>query len=320
MKKVTLKEIAQKLGVTVGTVSHVLNGIDDISQDTKERVLRTAKEMGYIQNVSAVSLRSGRSNTIAIIIPDVSNPHLSNQVKLIEEGLRACNYTAVIFNTNEDEEAEYNAIVTAVSRNVDGILLCPSQQSSDNIKFLQNVEVPYVLIGRCFADGNSDYVTADDFEGGRLAGEWLIEKGYKKPVYIGAYKYIESSTLRFDGLCAAFKSHGAELEKGRFIETSTKGDGNKDAFKRLSESGIEYDSIVAFSDFIAFEFMSMVGKNIPVIGFDAINLNLHVPFSYISVGMSANGWADIALDVLFKKISGETKTFRMLCPVKIYEF
>lgn len=320
MNKVTLKDIAQKLGVTVGTVSHVLNGIDDISAPTRERVMKAAKEMGYIPNSSAVSLRSGKTNTIAIIVPDISNPHLANQVKLIEEGLRQKNYTAIILNTNEDEEAEYNAIVTACSRNVDGILLCPSQQSRDNIEFLQKVEIPYVLIGRYFADGNSDYVTADDLEGGRLAGKWLIDKGYKKPVYIGAYKYIEPSVLRFDGLCQAFLEEKIVLDNSRFFETSSKGDGNAEAFKRLSESGVEYDSIVAFSDFIAFELMSMVKKEIPVIGFDAINSHMHIPFSYVSVGMSDGGIADRVLDVIFKKMAGETERFQVLCPVKVYEF
>ncbi len=320
MNKVTLKDIAQSLGVTVGTVSHVLNGIDDISLPTREKVLKAAKEMGYIPNNSAVSLRSGKSNTIAIIVPDVSNPHIANQVKLLEDGLRLRNYTALILNTNEDEDSEYNAIVTAASRSVDGILLCPSQQSRDNIKFLQKIEIPYVLIGRYFAGGNSDYVTADDFEGGRLAGKWLIDKGFTSPVYIGTYKYIEPSGLRFDGLSSAFESENITIDNSRFFETSSKRDGIKEAFKRLSESGIQYDSIVAFSDFIAFELMSMVKKGVPVIGFDAINSHLHIPFSYVSVGMSGNGWSDTALDVLFEKMDGNTERFQKLCPVKIYEF
>jgi len=74
MKKVTLKDIASELGVTVGTVSHALNGLDDISPKMKQQVLETAKRLGYISNSSAVSLRSGKTKTVAIIIPDVSNP------------------------------------------------------------------------------------------------------------------------------------------------------------------------------------------------------------------------------------------------------
>ena len=103
MKKVTLKDIANEVGVTVGAVSHVLNGIDDISEETKERVLEAVDRLGYISNGSAVSLRSGKTNTIAIIIPDISNPHLAYQIKLIEDKMRRFNYSVIILNTNENE-------------------------------------------------------------------------------------------------------------------------------------------------------------------------------------------------------------------------
>ena len=85
MKKVTLKDIANELGVTVGTVSHALNGIDDISEETKARVLEAAERLGYISNGLAASLRSGKTNTVAVIAPDISNPHLAYQIKLIED-------------------------------------------------------------------------------------------------------------------------------------------------------------------------------------------------------------------------------------------
>lgn len=320
MKKITLKDIAQRLGVTVGTVSHVLNGIDDISPDTRDRVLAAAKEMGYIPNISAASLRSGRSNTIAIIIPDISNPHIAFQIKLIEEKLKENNYTAIILNTDEDESAEYNAIVTACSRNVDGILICPSQRSRDNIRFLQTVEIPYVLIGRSFAEGDSDYVCADDEKGGRLAGEWLISKGCRKPVYIGAYKYIETSVQRFKGLCSAFSEVGVELTDKHFFETSPKGDLTRKAYEGLVASGVEFDSIVAFSDYIAFEIMTLVPRSVYVIGFDAVNTHLHIPCHHSSVGMTGNGWADTALQFLFDKIDGSDDSHRHLVDVKLYEF
>ena len=126
MKKVTLKDIANELGVTVGTVSHVLNGIDDISEETKLRVLDAARRMGYISNGLAASLRSGKTKTVALIIPDISNPHLAYQTKLIEDKMREQGYSVIILNTNEDERTEEEAIRTACSRQVDGILLCPA--------------------------------------------------------------------------------------------------------------------------------------------------------------------------------------------------
>ena len=135
MKKVTLKDIANELGVTVGTVSHVLNGINDISEPTRLRVLETAERLGYVSNNAAVSLRSGRTRTVAVIVPDVSNPHIAHQVKLIEERLREARYSVIILNTGEDEASEKEAILTACGKQVDGILLCPTQKSKRNLRF-----------------------------------------------------------------------------------------------------------------------------------------------------------------------------------------
>ena len=204
MKKITLKDIAKELNVTVGTVSHALNGIDDISEETKKRVLKTAKKMGYISNSSAVALRSGKTNTIAMIVPDISNPHIAYQTKLIESKMKEHNYSVFILNTNEDEDIEYKAITTALSKQVDGILICPCQKSTTNIEFLQRVEIPFALVGRFYSELNTDYVCADDFKGGYLAGKFLVEKGRKNPVYFGAYKYIESSVNRFNGIKKAY--------------------------------------------------------------------------------------------------------------------
>lgn len=323
MKKVTLKDIANELGVTIGTVSHVMNGIDDISEETKVKVLDTAKKMGYIANTAAVSLRSGKTNTIAVIAPDISNPHLAHQVKLIEDKLKSKKYSVIILNTNEDEEEEYNAIVTAASKQVDGIMLCPAMHSTKNIEFLNNIGIPYILIGRFFQDFNTDYVCADDIKGGYLAGKYLLENGYKNPLYIGAYKYVESSTNRFCGLKKAFEENNLPLSDSRFIEISPKVDNVKDILKTLKNESVTFDSIVVFSDLLAFEILHYIKKdykNLPVIGFDAINTHLHLPFHNISIGMKSGGWATKAASVLLKKINGANDEFREIIDVELFEF
>lgn len=325
MKKITLKDIANELGVTVGTVSHVLNGIDDISEETKKRVLEKARELGYISNNSAVALRSGRTNTIAIIIPDISNPHISHQIKLIEERMQRAGYSVIILNTNENEETEYKAIVTACSKRVDGILICPTQQSAKNIEFLNKVDVPYILIGRYFADFDTDYVCADDFKGGYLAGKFLAKKGCTRPVYIGAYDYIEASKERFDGVCKAFSEHGAEISEERFIQTSPNKPDSLNVFEKVFTGGIKFDSVIAFSDLIAFEIMSELKKSdatrhIPIVSFDAINSHLYLPFYNVSVGMTDGGWAEEASLALIEKINGNKRECKKLIDVKLFEF
>lgn len=325
MKKVTLKDIANEVGVTVGAVSHVLNGIDDISEETKERVLDAVDRLGYISNGSAVSLRSGKTNTIAIIIPDISNPHLAYQIKLIEDKMRRFNYSVIILNTNENEKTEHEAIVTACSKQVDGILLCPSQHSKKNIRFMNKLGIPYVLIGRFFDGFDTDYVCADDVKGGYIAGEYLIGNGYKNPIYIGAYDYIEASINRFKGICNVFSDNGMEFEKERFIQISPDAKDVNKIIDEIKNSGTEFDSIIAFSDLVAFKMVSQIKEKfgdryIPIVSFDAINSHLYMPFYNISVGMVDNGWANKASSVLIDKINGKGKRCKEFIDVKLYEF
>lgn len=322
MKKVTLKDIAKELNVTVGTVSHVLNGVDDISKETRQKVLSTAKKLGYITNASAAALRLGRTYTIAVIVPDISNPHIAHQIKLIEDKMRSLNYSVVILNTNEDEEVEYKAITTACSKQVDGILLCPCQQSTDNVDFLRSLEIPFALIGRFFADMDIDYVCADDVKSGYLAGKKLLEKGCKNPLYIGAYSYIEGSQNRFEGLKRAYAEAGIPIDRNRFLEMNPMGFVTEPIIERVrSKEG--YDGIVAFSDVIAFQIMSCMTqtqrKNTPVIGFDAIASHLYLPFAFTSIQMVGNGWAEKAAEILLKKIEGAKETFQELIDVTIFE-
>lgn len=320
MKKVTLKDIANEVGVTVGAVSHVLNGVDDISEETREKVLDAIERLGYISNGAAVSLRSGKTNTIAIIIPDISNPHLAYQIKLIEDKMRRFNYSVIILNTNENEKTEHDAIVTACSKQVDGILLCPSQHSLKNIKFMKKLGIPYLLIGRYFANFDTDYVCADDVKGGYLAGEYLIKKGCKNPVYFGSYNYIEPSKNRFDGMREAFSENGIHIDESRIIEVSPDARDIDEAVGKLTEKSIVYDSIVAFSDLIGFKIISQIKKDVPVVCFDAVNSHLYMPFFNVSIGMVNNGWANKAASVLIDKINGERKNCKEFIDVKLYEF
>lgn len=319
MKKVTLKDIANELNITVGAVSHVMNGIDDISEETKKKVLVTAERLGYISNSSAASLRSGKTFSIAVIVPDISNPHIAQQIKFIEDKLRISGYSVIILNTNEDSGSERNAIVTACSKQVDGILICPTQHNTENIELLEKLDIPFVLIGRYFSEYDTDYVCADDFKSGCLAGKYLLDKSYTNPLYIGAYEYIEASRNRFMGLKKAFSEQGIELSGDRFVKISPKADNVSEIAEEISKNNISFDSIVAFSDLVAFEVMSVI-KNVPVVGFDAISSHLHIPFAGVSIGMVDGGWAEKAASVLLKKIKGYSKRIHEIIDVKIYEF
>ena len=326
MKRVTLKDIAAELNVTIGTVSHALNDMNDISPATKERVKATAKRMGYIRDNLANSLRSGKTNTLAVIIPDISNPLISRQVLQIELEAQKRDYTTIIFNTNGDQELERQSILTAYQNRVDGILLCPVQKNEDTVRFLDSLSIPFVLIGRYFENYDTNYICADDLKSGLLAGNYLLDRGYRSTVYVGASKNLLGSKQRLEGLKKAFSERGIPFDDSYILETDPRGDEIEELVNRLE--GMKYDSIVAFSDLIAFSIRYIYAKkhNSPmdtmILGFDAVQRYTMLPFSHVSVGMLDDGWAKGSLEMLLSAINGDIKAQNVhrLVDVGLFEF
>ncbi|NCB02347.1 MAG: LacI family transcriptional regulator, partial [Spirochaetia bacterium] len=183
-QRVTMKDIAIATGFTVNTVSHALKDLKDISEETKKIIKDKAKEMGYLTNMVAVSMRSGVTHTLAIIIPDIANPFFATKVKEMDKLLRDNGYNSIIMNTDEDSEVEYEAVRTAISRKVDGILICPTQKSEDIFDLLISNSIPYVIVGRKFSTRLFYTVVWDDVMAGYLATEHLIKSGKKHILYL----------------------------------------------------------------------------------------------------------------------------------------
>ena len=307
MKHVTLSDIAKKTGYSVNTVSHALHNKPDISEKTKEYIVQAAKEMGYIANASASSLRSGKSKSAAIIIGDISNPHFSIMIKEMESQLRKHGYTAIILNTDEDERLERIAIVSAISKGVDGIILCPVQKTTDNIAFMQQSGISYVLLGRRFEKFDTNFVVCDDVNGGFAAAQHLIELCHKKLLFIHAPLYISSAYERLMGVKRAAEAYGiADL---RCCEVSLTE--NDDAILQALQAHADCTGIICFNDLMAMQvchFLKTLGKRVPqdvsVIGFDNIVSKFFFPLMLSSVTSSKTKMSEIAVDILMDCIGG----------------
>ena len=144
-RRVTLKDIAEKTGFTVNTVSQALRGSPKLREETKAAIRAAAKELGYVHNALAGSLRSGSSRTIAIIVGDTSNLRFSIQLHAFELAFRTLGYQVIVMNTDETAQYELDAVKNAVRSSVDGVLLCPCQKSRAAIDLLESCRTPYVL-------------------------------------------------------------------------------------------------------------------------------------------------------------------------------
>lgn len=287
---ITLKDIAKETGYSVNTISRALRGKDDISEETRKHIKETANKLGYIYNALASSLRSGHSNTIAVIFGDVSNPHFGIMMKEIEGSARSYGYNSFLLNTNEDEELERAAIQSALNKSVDGIIICPSQHSNKNIQFLMDSGIPFVQLGRRFENYDANYVICNDELGGYQATKNLLDNGHKNILMLSGPSYISSANDRLAGYRRAHEEYGIEVQEALVREVPITSDGCSYVIDDILKGDIEFSAIFAFSDMIAWEawlHLKQHGYRVPedfsLIGFDHIQSRLSIPYKLSSI-------------------------------------
>ena len=179
--RVTLQDIAEVTGFTVNTVSRALKNKDDISRETCEKIQKAAREMGYVRNYLASSLRSGRTKTLAMITGSMINPFYAILGDLIQR------------------DVELKSVERAISRQVDGVLITPCSFESPALSSLRESRIPFVLLSRYQEGTRDDCVYCDDEKGGYLAAKYLLETGHRKVAMLSYHQVVFSSRKRFTG-------------------------------------------------------------------------------------------------------------------------
>jgi LacI family transcriptional regulator len=213
MKSVSIKDIANEVGVSTTTVSFVLNGKAKekrISEDLKNEILKIASRLNYRPNQIARGLRTGQTHTLGLIVEDISNPFFANLAKVVEEEADKFGYTVMFCCTENSESKASNLINMLNHRQMDGFIITPTPGMEEDIMRLTEQKKPLVLIDRYFPDLDSSYVTVDNYKGAYEATRYLVGKGYKR---VGLVT-IESSQVqmqkRLEGYYGALKDHGVQ--------------------------------------------------------------------------------------------------------------
>lgn len=232
MKKITIKDVAREAGVSVTLVSFVMNakvGEDGrldcpVNPETAARVLEVAKRLGYRRNAAAASLRSGRSNTIAVITTDISNNYFAGISRYIEDKSAQYGYTVLFCSSDENAEKLASVIDTVLAYNIDGLIVAPVPGGREAISKAIDSKVPVVLLDRDI-DGLEGVgkVLLDDVKAGDMATEFLISNGYRKIEMISYELDISSISERAEGYRRTMAAHGLESR----VDTTTYGDPQK---------------------------------------------------------------------------------------------
>ncbi len=304
-KRVTLHDLAQRTGYTVNTVSRALKDKSDISQATREYIQSVANEMGYIRNVMASSLRSGRTKTLGVILGGMSNPYYGVMADAIQNAATEHGYSLLIQCSRDNPDLELQAAEAAISRQADGVLLFPSNQAQRTIDRMRAVGMPFILMARQPGPGMADSVLCNEELGAYLATRHLIDAGRRKLAFLSSFDVNFSSPHRKSG----FERACAESSVECFSAICS---GNDDIFRQLltwKEQGV--DGLFVFCDVEAWNVIKLLQEHgiapqtMGITGFDNIQGTLPFPSPLCSIDYNLEGMAQTGIDLLRKRIHGD---------------
>ena len=319
---VTLRDIAEATGYTVNTVSRALKDKPDISRATCRKIQQAAREMGYVRNDIASSLRSGRTRTFALIIGGLTNPFYSVLADLMQREAFRLGYGLMLLCSRDDPEMELHAVEMALSRRVDGVMITPSVDAAPALSLLRNSGLPYLLLNRYMEDGGDDYVISDDEQGGFLAARHLLEEGHRKIAMLSFFPVAYSMRKRYLGFRRACREAGLADGDAPFARC-----GDEQAIRDLvldwRRQGIT--GIFSFCDREAWTLLSILdscGLRVPedmaVIGYDNLQDELHYGQAICSVDGRLGEETRAAVEMLRSRIHHpELPPQRVILPVSV---
>lgn len=306
----SVRDVATRAGVSVGTVSNVLNRPDKVSPQTVERVRKVIDELGFVRNDAARQLRAGRSLSIGLIVLDVSNPFFTDVARGAEDRAAQDGLTVLLGNSDESAEREAAYLDLFEKQRVHGVLISPVGDSADRLDRLHARGIPAVLVDRPTTDERFSSVAVDDVAGGYLAVRHLIDTGRRRIAVVGGPANLRQVADRLAGARnAAAETEGVTLE---YIET--------DALtvlqgRRVGEAVRERppaerpDGLFAANDLVAMgllQALNMLGTlsvpdDIAIVGYDDIDFAVAAVVPLTSVRQPSALIGSTAVDLLMRE-------------------
>ncbi len=317
-KRVSLKDIAEKVGVSTALVSYVLNGLEKekrVGPEVVKKIQAAAKELRYKPNQIARSLRKGSTSTIGLIVADISNPFFGQLARIIEDEAAKLGYTVIFGSSDEDCSKSEALIETLLNRQVDGIILAPSEGCNEQVKLLLESGLPVVLIDRYFPEISASCVVLDNFTATYNAAKFLISKGYKKTKMIAYNSALIHMKERVRGFSEAMNDSNLAIEavvkKVRFNHMHT--DLEKIMDELLSKK--ETDALLFATNALSISGLYSIRKynlkvpeEMAIIGFDGHEVFdfFPAPLTYIQQPLEEMGKESVK--ILIEQIKGSKKT------------
>lgn len=274
---ISIKDIAKFTGVSTSTVSRVINNNGRFSEETRKKVLDAIEKLGYRSNVLAKSLRTMKTFSIGVIVPDITNEFFSKLVLGIENYCYPQGYLVYICNTSEDHEKELKNVASLEARGVDGLIDLGGGASEIVKNFTRNI--PVVYIDRMPTQTDVTFVESDNVKGGFIATEELIKSGCKKIILLRDHRDLSPMKRRIEGYFNALTEYNLPINMNNIFKLSVSIDNAQKCIEEIIDSGVEFDGIFAATDWIAVGTLRgfknrgiKVPEDVKLVGFDNILL------------------------------------------------
>lgn len=307
---VSIKDVAREAGVSIATVSRVLNDIDVVNEETKKKVQDAIKKLSYRPNIVARSLKTQKTGTIGIIIPDISSQFYPEVVRGAEDVANIYDYNIMLCNTDLDPDKEMEYLRVLKEKMVDGVLYMSNSLEPNIIALLNELQIPMVLVETRDKEEVFPSVTIDNEKAAYDAVNYLVKKGNKKIAYIGTHEdAFNASAFRAEGYKKALSANNIAFDENLVSFGGQKAqDGFEGVHKILSKTKI--DAIFCASDEIAMGAINALReKNISVpgevdvMGFDNIYLSSIFYPKLTTVAQPMYDMGSVGMRMLIKRIN-----------------
>ncbi|MGK5508603.1 LacI family DNA-binding transcriptional regulator [Brevibacillus formosus] len=227
-----IKTVAEYAGVSIATVSNVVHGKKIVKASTREKVLKAIHDLNYTPNAIAQSLKARKTNTIGVVISDISNPFFSTIIRGIEDASKESGYNVILCNTDEDYIKENEYLEVLKRKQIDGIILSATGRN-ENLKKLKKLQIPVVYIDRIPEEIDGPLVTSDNEKISYEATQHLIAQGFRKIGIIIGSKIISTTKERLNGYIKCLQEHGIPIHEEYIAVGDSRITGGKKAMEAL---------------------------------------------------------------------------------------
>ena len=307
--KATLKEIAEAASVNVSTASRALSGSYGVSQETREKVLSTAKKLGYRPNLTARGLVTGKSHTIGLLVSDIRNPYFAEVARGVEDTAFEAGFDVILCNSDLKPAKQVKYLHSLLEKNVDGILMnSTAALTTEQCSELASYGVPVTLLNRPAGKYPFSTVLGDNYEGGRLAGQYLFDLGHRSVAHLTGPRSHGNFADRSRGFSSVWQSQ-RDTVGPIVIRGDHSFQGGYEIARTLFQKHPEVTAVFAANDVIALGVLraaAETGRSIPgdlsVIGFDNLEFTALVHPALTTIHQPKYEMGRAAVEILLRQI------------------